>query len=153
MQKKYEQLKADVSDEIEGIEQVLRDLSSLKSNLDSDKIDNVLKAAIGTFLMNFYVGVENIIKRISKEYYQTMPKGNSWHKELLDLSCAPPFGKIPIFDKNIVDRLNPYRGFRHIFVSGYGFTLRMELMSSLMNNIELLWNDIKKAIEEFWDKL
>ena len=153
MQKKYEQLKADVLDEIEGIEQVLKDLSSLESNLDSDKIDNVQKAATGTFLMNFYVGVENIIKRISKEYYQTMPKGNSWHKELLDLSCTPPLGKKPILDKNIVDRLNPYRGFRHLFVSGYGFTLRMELMSSLMNNIEPLWTDIKKAVEKFWDKL
>ncbi|MCK4386023.1 MAG: hypothetical protein KAW52_07140 [candidate division Zixibacteria bacterium] len=153
MQKKYEQLKADVLDEIEGIEQVLKDLSSLENNLDSDKIDNVQKAAIGTFLMNFYVGVENIIKRISKEYYQTTPKGNSWHKELLDLSCTPPLGKKPIFNKNIVDRLNPYRGFRHLFVSGYGFTLRMELMSSLINNIEPLWTDIKKAIEKFWDKL
>ena len=153
MQERYEQLKADVLDEIEGIEQVLKDLSSLESNLDSDKIDNVQKAAIGTFLMNFYVGVENIIKRISKEYYQIRPKGNSWHKDLLDLSCTPPLGRKPIFNKNIVDRLNPYRGFRHLFVSGYGFTLRMELMSSLINNIEPLWTDIKKAVEKFWDKL
>lgn len=153
MQKKYEQLKADVLDEIEGIEQVLQDLSSLKGNLDSNKIDNVQKAAMGTFLMNFYVGVENIVKRISKEYYQTMPKGDSWHKELLDLSCAPSLGKKPVFDRNIVDRLNPYRGFRHLFVSGYGFTLRMELMNSLINNIESLWADIKKAIEKFWDEL
>ncbi len=37
--------------------------------------DNPQKAAIGTFLMNFYVGIENIIKRISKEYYQNLPKG------------------------------------------------------------------------------
>jgi hypothetical protein len=53
------------------------------------------------------VGIENIIKRISKEYYQNMPKGESWHKELLDLSYNPPQGKRPIFDKIIVDRLNP----------------------------------------------
>lgn len=96
MEKKYKQLKADVLDEIEAIEQVLKDLSFLKNTLDSDKIDNVQKAAIGTFLMNFYVGIENIIKRISKEYYQTMPKGNSWHKELLDLSYAPPSGNKPL---------------------------------------------------------
>jgi len=153
MEKKYEQLKADVSDEIEAIEEVLKDLELLKSNLNSDKIDNVQKAAIGTFLMNFYVGVENIIKRISKEYYQTMPKGNSWHKELLDLAHTPPQGKSFIFNQNIVDRLNPYRGFRHIFVSGYGFKLHLKLMSSLINNIEPLWTDIKRAIEEFWDKL
>jgi hypothetical protein len=150
---KYKQLKEDVLDEIEAIEQVLIDLSSLNINLDPDKIDNTQKAAIGTFLMNFYVGIENIIKRISKEYYQSMPKGESWHKELLDLSYNPPQGKRPIFDKIIVDRLNPYRGFRHLFVSGYGFKLRLELMTSLISNIEPLWIDIKKDVEAFWGKL
>jgi hypothetical protein len=50
---KYKQLKEDVLDEIEAIEQVLIDLSSLNINLDPDKIDNTQKAAIGTFLMNF----------------------------------------------------------------------------------------------------
>ncbi|MBU0693516.1 MAG: hypothetical protein KKC11_02430, partial [Candidatus Omnitrophica bacterium] len=125
----------------------------LKNNLNSDKIDNVQKAALGTFLMNFYVGVENIVKRIGKEYYQVMPKGSSWHKELLDLSCTPLRGKTPLFNQDVVDRLNPYRGFRHIFVSGYGFKLRLELMNSLISNVEFLWADIKKAIEEFWSKL
>jgi hypothetical protein len=53
---KYKQLKEDVLDEIEAIEQVLIDLSSLNINLDPDKIDNTQKAAIGTFLMNFSCG-------------------------------------------------------------------------------------------------
>lgn len=153
MEGKYEQLKEDVLDEMEAIEQVLKDLSSLKNNLSSNKIDNTQKAAMGTFLMNFYVGVENIIKRISKEYYQYIPKGDSWHKELLDLSHNPPQGKNPVFDKNIVDRLNPYRGFRHLFVSGYGFKLRIDLMTSLINNIEPIWIDIKSDVEKFWDNL
>jgi|SRR3972149_1227960 len=153
MEGEYEQLKEDVLDEMEAIEQVLKDLSSLKNNLSSNKIDNTQKAAMGTFLMNFYVGVENIVKRISKEYYQTMPKGDSWHKELLDLSHNPPQGKSPVFDKNIVDRLNPYRGFRHLFVSGYGFKLRIDLMASLLSNIEPLWIDVKRAIGKFWNNL
>jgi len=153
MEKKCEQLKTDVLDEIEAIEQVLKDLSCFTKKVNTDKIDTPQKAAIGTFLMNFYIGVENIIKRISKEYYQSMPKGDSWHKELLVLSYHPPQGKNPVFTQDIVDRLNPYRGFRHLFTSGYGFRLRPELMSSLINNIEPLWNDIKKALEEFREKL
>ena len=153
MESKYELLKSDVLDEIEAIEQALKDLTSVKNNLVPEKIDNTQKAAIGTFLMNFYVGVENIVKRISKVYYQKIPWGRSWHKELLDLSHKPPQGKIPIFNISIVDRLNPYRGFRHVFISGYGFKLRLELLTSLINNIDPLWADIKKAIDEFWNKL
>jgi len=44
-------------------------------------------------------------------------------------------------------------GIRHVFVSGYGFKLHLGLMSSLINNVESLWADIKKAIEEFWNNL
>ena len=153
METKYEQLKADVLDEVEAIEQTLKDLASVKEKLTPEKVDNTQKAAIGTFLMNFYVGVENIVKRICKVYYQKIPRGHSWHKELLDLSYNPPGGKIPIFQSSIVERLNPYRGFRHVFISGYGFKLRLELMASLIDNIDSLWTDIKKAINEFWDKL
>ncbi|MBU4047212.1 hypothetical protein KKB01_01850, partial [bacterium] len=91
MGNKYKQLKADVLDEIEAIEQVLKDLSFLKNTLGSNKIDNVQKAAIGTFLMNFYIGIENIIKRISKEYYQTMPKGNSWQRTSLFIPYSTPW--------------------------------------------------------------
>ncbi|NIM18587.1 MAG: hypothetical protein GTO45_41950 [Candidatus Aminicenantes bacterium] len=153
MESKYEQLKLDVLDEIKEIEQVLKDLTSVKRDLVPDKVDNTKKAAIGTFLMNFYVGVENIIKRISKVYYQKMPMGHSWHKELLELSYKPPQEKIPIFDKGLVDRLNPYRGFRHVFISGYGFKLRLELMTTLINDIDSLWIDIKKAVDKFWLKV
>ncbi len=102
--------------------------------------------------MNFYNGIENILKRISKEYYLTMPKGESWHKELLVLSFNPPKGKIPILNQGIVERLHPYRNFRHRFISGYGFQLRGEKMLDLVDNIEPLWIDIKKAISDFWDK-
>lgn len=153
MEKKYKQLKTDVSDEISSIEQVLEEIKNLKRDLSANNIDNVTKAAIGTFLMNYYTGVENIIKRISKEYYQTMPKGDSWHKELLDLSYNPPKDKIPIFSKDIVDRLNPYRGFRHFFISGYGFRIKLKLILSLINNIENIWKDVKQHIEKFEEKL
>jgi hypothetical protein len=151
MENKYEQLKSDVYDEIDAIEQTLHDLSSLKTQIELRPVDNIQKAAIGTFLMNFYVGVENIIKRICKVYYQKIPMGSRWHKELLEISFNPPHGKLPIIDKNLAEKLNPYLGFRHVFVSGYGFKLKIELMNSLINNVDSLWEEIKKTIDRFWD--
>jgi hypothetical protein len=49
--------------------------------------------------------------------------------------------------------LSPYRNFRHRFVSGYGFQLKGEKMLELIDNIRPLWDDIKKAITDFWDAL
>ncbi|MGB2809834.1 MAG: hypothetical protein WBC22_18995, partial [Sedimentisphaerales bacterium] len=80
-----------------------------------------------------------------------MPKGESWHKELIVLSCNPPAGKAAIFSQSIVEKLHQYRNFRHRFVSGYGFQLKGEKMLELIDNIGPLWDDIRKAITDFWD--
>jgi hypothetical protein len=46
-----------------------------------------------------------------------------------------------------------YRGFRHVFVSGYGFKLSWRRMSKLIDDVDPLWTDIKKSIDKFFDKI
>ena len=153
MKDKYKALQEDVSDEERAIEETLERLRKVRSGFDTQKKDYTTEPAMGTYLMNFYNGVENILKRISKVYYSNMPRGESWHKELLVLSFNPPEGKVALLTQDIVERLHPYRSFRHRFVSGYGFQLKGEKMLELTDNIESLWSDIKKAISDFWDKI
>jgi hypothetical protein len=153
MKDKYKELREDILDEERAIEDTIVRLLEVRNKFDPEVKDYSIEPAMGTYLMNFYNGVENILKRMSKEYYQTMPKGESWHKELLVLSANPPEGKIALFNQQILERLYSYRNFRHRFVSGYGFHLKGEKMMELIDNIQVLWNDIKKAISEFWDKL
>lgn len=153
MKDEYKKLREDMLDEERAIEETLERLYKITSKFDPQIKDYSIEPAMGAYLMNFYNGVENILKRISKEYYLTMPKGESWHKELLVLSFNPPKGKIPVFNKDIVSRLHPYRNFRHRFISGYGLQLKGEKMLELIDNIESLWSDIKKAVSDFWDKL
>ena len=153
MKNTYRELKEDVIDEETAIEETLERLHNIRSKFDPGERDYFIEPAMGTYLMNFYNGVENILKRISKEYYLTMPKGESWHRELLILSSNPPEGKVAMFPRDIVDRLHPYRNFRHRFVSGYGFQLKGEKMLELIDNLKPLWDDIKNALSGFWDKL
>ena len=153
MKDRYKELREDVLDEEKAIENAIMRLLEVRSKFDPQVKDYSIEPAMGTYLMNFYNGVENIIKRVSKDYYQTMPKGESWHKELLVLSTNPPQEKVALFSQQIMERLYPYRNFRHRFVSGYGFQLKGEKMLELIDNIQTLWNDIKKAISEFWDKI
>ena len=153
MKDEYKELREDVLDEEKAIEEILERLYEVITKFDPKKKDYLTEPAIGTYLMNFYNGVENILKRITKKYYLTMPKGASWHKELLALSSNPPSGKSAVFNQNIVERLHPYKNFRHRFISGYGFQLKGEKMLELVDNIKPLWVDIKKAISDFLDKL
>ena len=153
MKKEYKELYEDVLDEVEAIEETIERLREIRNKFEPQAKDFCIEPAMGTYLMNFYNGIENILKRISKEYYQTMPKGESWHKELLGLSCRPPQGKKAIFNQSIVEKLHQYRNFRHRFISGYGFELKGEKMLELIDNIGPLWEDIKRAIADFWDRL
>ena len=153
MKDQYKDLKEDILDEINAIEETLERLSKVKDNFNSQKGDYSTEPAMGTYLMNFYNGIENILKRVSRKYYITIPKGESWHKELLLLSFNPPDGKTAIFNQNIVEKLQLYRAFRHRFISGYGFQLSGEKMLELVSNIEPLWKEIKKSITDFITKL
>jgi len=153
MNEQYKEFKEDVLDEEKAIDEAIGRLREIRRKFDPQKQDNLIEPAMGTYLMNFYNGIENILKRVSKEYYLSMPKGSSWHKELLVLSYNPPEMKIPIFDREIAERISPYKNFRHRFVSGYGFQLKGEKMLELIDNVEVLWNDIKEAISEFFNKL
>ena len=153
MKEQYKELKEDVLDEQKAIDETIERLLKAKENFNPQKQDTLTEPAMGTYLMNFYNGIENILKRISKEYYSIMPTGNSWHKELLNLSYNAPEGKIAIFDQGIVERLVTYRNFRHRFISGYGFQLKGEKMLELIADIEILWSDVKRAISDFFIRL
>lgn len=153
MKDEYKELKEDVTDEEKAIDETLERLLDARNEFDAKKRNYLVEPAMGTYLMNFYNGIENIIKRIVKSCYLTFPKGANWHKELLNLSSNPPSEKIALFNANIEERLHAYRNFRHRFVSGYGFQLKGEKMLELIDNARPLWIEIKKAISYFWDKL
>ncbi len=149
MKKEFEDLREDIVDEEHAIEETLERLVKVRRAFAEHKDEYAVEPAMGAYLMNFYNGIENILKRICKHYYKTMPTGGSWHKELLVLSFQPPPGKIPVLTQRLVEQLHPYRNFRHRFISGYGFQLKGEKMLELVDNTPSLWLEIKKALADF----
>ncbi len=148
MRPKYEQLKKDLLFEQSQLELIIAKIKQTKNN-----ITEVNTAAIATYLMNFYNGIENIMKRCAKEYYKKMPKGNDWHKQLLQQSCMFNKNKLSLFGKEIIDKLYNYLTFRHFFIHGYGFKLNWDKMKSLVDNIDELWLEIKNQLAEFINKI
>ena len=144
MKPEYEQFKNDLLFEQSQLEIVVSKIKEIK-----DIPSEINTAALATYLMNFYNGIENIMKRCAKEYYKKMPKGDGWHKELLQQSFTHNKSKIPLFDKNIVDKLYNYLLFRHFFIHGYGFKLNRDKLKSLVDDIDKLWIEIKNCVAEF----
>ncbi len=65
---------------------VEKTLANLKETMERPEISSVELAAIGTFLHNIYNGIENILKQIARLKGVEIPKSDSWHKDLLNLS-------------------------------------------------------------------
>jgi hypothetical protein len=69
MKEEYEELREDVSDEERAIEETLERLCEVRIKFNPQMKDYFTEPAMGTYLMNFYNGIENILKRITKKYY------------------------------------------------------------------------------------
>ncbi len=148
MRPDFEQLKKDISYEQKQIDVVIAKITETKENVSELNV-----AAVATYLMNFYNGIENIMKRCAKEYYKKMPRDVDWHKQLLQQSYLSNKGKLPLFDKDTADKLYNYLTFRHIFIHGYSFNLKWDKIKNLVDDVEPFWKEIKGQIAAFIDRI
>lgn len=154
MRDEIHELREDVLNEEALIEETIKRLKQIRKRVSTEVADEMMEPALGTCLMNFYNGIENILKRICKVYYQSpVLRSPNWHKELLDCSYQPPSGKNPVLSRDVVERLYQYKNFRHRFISGYGFQLKLEKMLVLVENVEILWLQVKQEIDQFFKKV
>jgi len=130
-----------IAAEKENVEKALYHLRDAAARKDKSTIE---LAAIGTFLHNIYNGIENILKQILRANGTTIPRSQTWHKELLDRSVST--GIIP---EALSDELYEYLTFRHFFVHAYGFMLEDTHLASLTSDIPGVWAQFLSAIEKY----
>lgn len=147
---KKENLIEEIEIELEYLEKIVKEVEFIRTLAVSAEPDMMVKAAAGTFMMNFYNGIENLLKRIHKLQNTAMPKGENWHSELFKRFCNPPFHNLPLlFDAGLEKELLQYKKFRHLFIHGYGFQLDWMLMKDGINNMSGVFERIKTNINSF----
>jgi uncharacterized protein YutE (UPF0331/DUF86 family) len=122
-------------------------LDNLKTAMARKNRSTIELAAIGTFLHNIYNGIENILRQIVRLKGVEIPKSDSWHKDLLNLSVSKG-----LISEKLSDQLYEYLTFRHFFVHSYGFLLEEKQLKGLTANIHDVWtkfmSEIAAAIDE-----
>lgn len=98
----------------------------------SDAPNEIEISALAAMLHSFYTGIENIFKRIVLESGGTLPSGEAWHRELLDVLSNPDQARAAVISTPLRDRLREYLRFRHVFRQAYSFELRWDKMASLV---------------------
>jgi hypothetical protein len=101
-------------------------------------------------LHSFYTALEKVFEIIAVNIDQTIPKGESWHQELLrQMASEIEFVRPPVISKDMRNMLDEYRGFRHVVRNVYCFNLSQTKMAPLVERLPNTFNNIKKEINEF----
>ncbi len=127
--------------EKQNIEKVLADLMMVCSNKERDIVQ---LAAMATFLHNIYNGIESILKQMLKSKGIQIPKTQTWHKDLLELSVSQG-----IISEQLSDELYEYLTFRHFFIHSYGFMLEDANLKLLTEHIPEVWSRFLSSIKKF----
>lgn len=106
-------------------------------------------SALAALLHSFYTGIENIFKRIAVEIDGAPPRGEAWHRQLLDAMLLRNDLRGAVISPSLRDSLGEYLAFRHVFRQAYSFELRWEKMSALVTDCEATLRRLEAELETF----
>jgi len=144
------ELQEEIEIELEFIENILQELSSLRSDV-ADRQPTIRETtAAAAFLAQFYGGIENILKRISKFHSVPIPQSQTWHLDIFKRFCPPPHSPLPeLFDKTLESDLSPFRHFRHVVYHSYGFQLDWERMKEGVEKVDDIFMRFQENISDY----
>jgi len=79
----------DIRDELGQMDIVAEELEAIADDVGEGPVTLRDRAAASAFLASFYMGVENVLKRIARFHGVDPPRGERWHVELFKQFCAP----------------------------------------------------------------
>ena len=113
--------------------------------------------AVALNLHGFYAGLERLLEIIADGVDTTKPSGAQWHQQLLRQMASEISEVRPaVISPSLRDRLDRYRGFRHVVRNVYTFNLDPEQIAVLIRHLPetlTLTNQELLAFSDFLDHL
>ncbi|MCY3551547.1 MAG: hypothetical protein OXH39_13885 [Candidatus Poribacteria bacterium] len=106
------------------VEKIKTRLEKMEAASAEDQED--LKDLIAMRLPVFYMGLENIFKRIAKEIDMDEPQGKNWHTDLLQQMSTSRSLRPSVISEKTATALTHILKFRHRFRNIYVFELELE---------------------------
>jgi hypothetical protein len=145
-----DEFREEIAVELEALEVTVGELLALQRDLAHREPTVREKAAAAAFLAQFYNGIENILKRISRYRNVPLPAGETWHVELFQRFCSPSYADLPaLFDDALAAALAPYRRFRHVAFHGYAFQLDWNRMAEGVARVEDTFSRVSASVTEY----
>ncbi len=128
-------------------ENIQKALSRIPEAKHLPKLSTLELAGVAALIHSFYNGVENILKQAVLEKGKVLPRGETWHRDLVELAASEG-----IISKKVHEGLKQYLAFRHFFSHAYAFELDPERLVPLVEAAPLLFESLQNDIEKFYNK-
>lgn len=106
-------------------------------------------SALAFFLETFYSGIENIFKRIAVELDGSLPEGDAWHRNLLDVMTRDIGRRSAVISSELKAVLDQYLAFRHVSRYSYSFHLQWNKMAALVSGCEGTMQTVERELDQF----
>ncbi len=148
------ELGEEIAVDLEALEATVNELEALRRDVAGREPTVREKTAAAAFLAQFYNGIENILKRISRYHDVPLPTDETWHVELFQRFCLPSHPDLPaLFDEALAPALAPYRRFRHVAFHGYGFQLEWSRMSAGVTSVQNVFSQLKASLSDYLESI
>lgn len=144
----------EINRELPLIKRVVGEIDIILKKLDGKTPDTVEITALAAFASQFYTGIENCLKRISKFNGIKISSSSDWHIQLFNQYCNPPVYPLPIlFNDDKRYQFTLIRKFRHYFYHGYSFKLDWAWMKSGILDVSNLYYNFECEIKKYLNSL
>jgi hypothetical protein len=105
-------------------------------------------------LHGFYAGLERLLEIIAEGVDQAKPAGAHWHDDLLrQMAAEVPGVRPPVLSQETRQRLDRYRGFRHVVRNVYTYNLDPEQIGMLVKQLAPTMARVSQELVAFADFL
>ena len=148
MKKMYLLISSRIKNEIIELEETIKRAQKAWELIKEE--DSLYIDSVALNLHNFYSGLERIFSLIAKEIDGKIIETPDWHKELLlQMSIEIPYVRPAIISKELREKLENYRAFRHVVRNIYAYKLKPEKIKDLITNLPIIWEETKKYLLDF----
>lgn len=142
-------LKEQIAVEEAQLQQLLTLHQPILKKSRSQAPDPIELSALAAFLHSLYTGIENLFRRVAIEIDGGIDRGEGWHRRLLLQMAEERRDRPAVISSTLLDRLQPYLQFRHVFRNAYSFQLQWDKMQPLVLHCEETFGALRAEIAAF----
>jgi hypothetical protein len=146
-------LRLEIELELGELKKQVDQFTELRRKVLVSEPDEIEILAFAAYLHVFYSGMENIFKRIAVHFNETIPRGDSWHINLLRLMKNEGKERPVVISGSFYEILRDYLGFRHFFRNFYTYRLVWSRMKHLVKDSVNTFNQFEAELMNFLKKI